>query len=268
MKAVILQGGQPCVHQRRQVAPRDPSATGRCGAVALSDQGENWTLLNVAPNVAEQLMRDPALLCHSGLRDGDVRSIVLTDAQVDHVSGLLSLRDGAPIDLYATPAVFEVLSQRMPVLRVLQHYCGVHWHVIPVAGEATSASFRVDGLPRLAFTALATDAGAPVYLLDEDRQMGSGLSIALAVHDLDTGQRLFISPGAQALDTTGLDWMRDADCVLIDDHTTWPEGVPPEAWRAQRKVRFAAGSASARPGQGGACPDGFEPAYDGMVIQL
>ena len=264
MKAVILRGGHEHEAHRRRTALRDAASTGRHGAIALSDHGQHWALVNVAPNVADQLAADPALSQHSGLSDGEVRSVVLTDAQVDHVSGLLSLRDGAPIDLYATPAVFEVLSQNMPVLRVLQHYCGVHWHVIPVAGETTSAAFRVDGLPSLEFTALATDGSAPPYLLDHESHMGTGLSIAIAVRDLLTGQRLFCAPGAQTLDTTGLDWMRDADCVMIDDHTTWPADEARSTWRAQRKVLFG----SKPSGQGGACPDGFEPAYDGMVIDL
>ena len=265
MKAVILRGGPHRAGSSHLGESRDLAPTGRHGAVALADDGEHWALVNVAPNIADQLTADPSLACHAGLGDTTVRSIVLTDAQVDHVSGLLSLRDGAPINLYATPAVFEVLSQNMPVLRVLQHYCGVHWHVIPVAGETTSASFRIDGLPRLEFTALATDGVAPPYLLDHESHMGTGLSIAIAVRDLVTGQRLFCAPGAQALGPHELDWMRDADCVLIDGHTTWPDaGAEQPDWRARRKLLLGA----AATGQGGACTDGFEPAYDGMVIDL
>ena len=58
-----------------------------------------------------------------------------TDAQIDHITGLLSLRDGPPIHLYATPAVFEELTHNLPVLPMLEHYCGVHWHMVPVAGD-------------------------------------------------------------------------------------------------------------------------------------
>lgn len=265
MKAVILRGGPHRQHGAPHRESRDLAPTGRQGAVALADDGEHWALLNVAPNIADQLAADPALARHVGLGESAVRNIVLTDAQVDHVSGLLSLRDGPPINLYATPAVFEVLSQNMPVLRVLQHYCGVHWHVIPVAGETTSAPFRIDGLGRLEFTALATHGVAPPYLLDHESHMGTGLSIAIAVRDLASGQRLFCAPGAQALGPNELDWMRDADCVLIDGHTTWPEtGAQPPGWRARRRLLLGA----AATGQGGACTDGFEPAYDGMVIDL
>lgn len=260
MKLVVLRGGAGA-----DALPHglEPAPTSRHGAIALSDRGEHWTLLNVAPNVADQLLADPALRHHAGLADAEVRSVLLTDAQVDHVSGLLSLRDGAPIALYATPAVFEVLSQDMPVLQVLQRYCGVHWHVIPVAGETLSASFRVDGLPDLEFTALATDALAPRVLEPHEAPVAVGHSIALAVLDHRTGQRLFCAAGGQALGEPQLDWLSSADCVLLDDRTTWPESghLPVPDWRAQRKVLLAH-SAS------GVGRDGFEPAYDGMVIEL
>ena len=262
MKVIVLRGGAEPGEPPR--AGREPAPTSRYGALALSDRGEHWALVNVAPNVATQLAADPSLRHHGQLANGDVRTIILTDAQVDHVSGLLSLRDGAPIALYATPAVFEVLSQNMPVLQVLQHYCGVHWHVIPVAGETTSASFRVEGLPDLEFTALASDALAPAYLDPHEAPLTTGHTIALAVRDLHTGQRLFCAAGGQALGEPQLDWLRSADCVLLDERTTWPSlaEAPWPDWRARRKVLLA------RRSHGRVGRDGFEPAYDGMVIEL
>ncbi len=264
MKLVILRGGTHHLSANR-LPTRDPAPTGRHGVVALGDpDGEHWALLNMAPNVAEQLQEDPGLRCHSGLPDPGVRSIILTDAQIDHVTGLLSLRDGAPIDLYATPAVFEVLSQHMPVLQMLQSYCGVHWHVIAVAGETASANFRVEGLPTLEFTAFATDSLPPPYPMEPGTPTSTGLSVAIAVRDTQNGQRLFLSQGAQTLGSTELDWLRSADCVMLDERTSWPRDEPSPPWRAKRKVMLK----SHWLGERGAGPDGFEPAYDGMVIHL
>jgi pyrroloquinoline quinone biosynthesis protein B len=133
--------------------------------------------------------------------------VVLTGAQREQVGGLLDLRHGAPIDLYATPAVFEHLTQALPLLPVLQQFCGVQWHLIPVAGEQHAADFTVDALPQLGFTALTSGEAA------------AGERIALAVRDQRSGSRLFVVHGA-SLEAGGgevlLDWMRDADCVVID----------------------------------------------------
>ena len=280
MKAVILQGSacaprppaalacgeRTAFRQRLERAhpPRDTAPTSRHGVVALSDAGAQWALVNMAANVADRLQADAAASNHIGWCAAQHRAIVLTDAQVDHVAGLLSLRDGSPIDLYATPAVFEALSRSLPVLPVLQHYCGVHWHIIPVAGETPCASFRIEQLPHLEFTALATHGSTPPYLAEHETQCAAGHSIAIAVRDRDTGQRLFCAPGAVALGYTELDWMRSADCVLIDGMTTWPADDDEEDWQARRKVLLGVAPRA----QGGACPDGFECASDGMVIDL
>ena len=148
-----------------------------------------------------------------GMTNGDEgAAVVLTGMQRDQVSGLLDLRDGAPIDLYATPAVFEHLTLTLPLLPVLQQFCGVQWHLIPVAGEQRAADFTVERLPTLVFTALTT--------VDAARgDTATGERIALAVHDERSDSRLFVVHGA-SLDSAAfdsmLDWMKDADCVVID----------------------------------------------------
>ena len=145
-------------------------------------------------------------------RHDDCATVVLTGIERDQVSGLLDLRDGAPIDLYATPAVFEHLTLTLPLLPVLQQFCGVQWHLIPVAGEQRAADFMIEHLPHLVFTALTS--------VDAARgDAAAGERIALAVRDERSQARLFVVHG-QSLDSAAfdalLDWMKDADCVVID----------------------------------------------------
>ena len=160
---------------------------------------------------------DDNLWCHVDAargvsRNNDGATVLLTGLQREQVSGLLDLRDGAPIDLYATPAVFEHLTLTLPLLPVLQQFCGVQWHLIPVAGEQRAADFTVDGLPALVFTALTT--------VDAVRgEAAAGERIALAVRDERSQARLFVVHG-ESLDSAAfdamLDWMQGADCVVID----------------------------------------------------
>ena len=240
--------------------------------MAVGNGQGQWVLVNMSPAVAHQLDSDPQLDRHPGLADAEVRAVVLTDPQVDHVGGLLSLRDGAPIDLYATPVVFEHLTSALPILPVLQHYCGVHWHVVPVAGDRRVAEFRVDGLPSLAFTAVATQATPPPHLADSDLpQVGD--SIALAVQDLETGQRVFCAPGVARIGEAELDWMRAADCLLLDHQDSPHTGLDEPPWMAQlrhlparHKVLFGAATLAS---QREACADqGIALAYDGMEIEI
>jgi pyrroloquinoline quinone biosynthesis protein B len=262
MKIVVLRGGGPL---RRRPVLR--AGTRDRGVLALGSGTGQWVLLNISAAVAHQLDTDPALDVHAGLGDAARRSVVLTDAQVDHVGGLLGLRDGAPVELYATPAVFESLTCTLPVLPVLQHYCGMHWHVVPVAGDRREAQFQIESMPTLEFTAIAVSAPALPHAAEHPR---IGDSIALAVRDLATGQRLFCAPGPAATGGLAYDWMREADCVLVDG----PEGDPPDPlWidqlrglPASRKVLFAA---DARGEQRAALDgSGIALAYDRMEIVL
>ena len=218
MKIVILHGG-PMAPPASPAGK--PGPTGR-GVTALGAGDGRWVLINMSAAVAQQLAFGGALEGHAGLPNthaqADVRAVLLTDAQIEHVGGLIGLRGGAQIDLYATPAVFEELSTHLPVLPVLRHYCRVHWHVVPVAGDRQVASFQVEGLPQLEFTALATRATPPPHSSHHANPV-TGDSIALAVRDLANGQRVFCVPGGACIGAVELEWMRQADCLLIDPHT-------------------------------------------------
>lgn len=276
MKIVILRGGAS--RRRRSEPAAGAGSTRERGVMALGNGSGRWVLVNMSPAVAHQLDSDLQLDGHPGLAEPDVRALVLTDAQVDHVGGLLSLRDGPPIDLYATPAVFEQLTTALPVLPVLQHYCGVHWRVVPVAGDRRAASFRVDGLPSLEFTALATQCPAPPHLAQASEDPQIGCSIALAVRDLVTGQRVFCAPGLAQIGATEFDWMREADCLLLDnplpglaDGGKAAEASPPwlamlRGLPARHKILFGGAAAGADPP--GLAGEGIAMAYDGMEIEL
>lgn len=164
----------------------------------LSPDGQSWCLLDGGGG------DDGATAPHA---------VVLTGAGRDQVGGLLDLRGGAPINLYATPAVFEQLTQVLPVLPVLQQYCGVQWHLIAVGGDRRRTGFTIAQWPTLKFTAITLDANA------------TGERIALAVQDASTGRRLFVLP-ALALGLTVIEWLQDADCVLLSGP------LPQAAWQA------------------------------------
>src|SRR5262245_62766663 len=70
----------------RGVAPQTQSS------IAASADGERWVLFNASPDLRQQLAATPALHPR-GLRDTPLAAVVLTNADVDHVAGLLTLRE-------------------------------------------------------------------------------------------------------------------------------------------------------------------------------
>lgn len=194
-------------------------------SIAVSADGESWVLLNASPDIGQQLRSHPQLHPRQGppqgLRSTPIKAVVLMDAQIDHVAGLLGLREGPCIDLYATPCVFEDLTTGLPLLNVLQHYCGTRWHMLPVAGDQACAEFEVDGFASLRFTALAIPGKAPPYS-PHRREQVVGDNIALLIEDLRGGSRLFYSPGLAEVGEQEMRWMSGADCLLVDG-TFWEE---------------------------------------------
>lgn len=190
-------------------------------SIAVSADGESWVLLNASPDIGQQIRSHPQLHPRHGLRDTPIKAVVLMDAQIDHVTGLLGLREGPCIDLYATPCVFEDLTTGLPLLDVLQHYCGTRWHMLPVAGDQVSAEFEIEGFASLRFTALAIPGKAPPYSPHRREQM-VGDNIALLIEDRRDGRRLFYSPGLAEVGNQELRWMSNADCLLVDG-TFWEE---------------------------------------------
>jgi pyrroloquinoline quinone biosynthesis protein B len=190
-------------------------------SIAISADGRDWVLFNASPDIGAQIRACPPLHPREGLRDTPIRAVVLMDAQIDHVTGLLSLREGPPIDLHCTPCVFEDLTTGLPLLNVLEHYCGVRWHMIPVAGSRTRCEFAVEGFPSLRFTALAVAGKAPPYS-PHRREQAAGDNIAIVVQDRLDGTRLFYAPGLAGVGDEERAWMQGADCVLVDG-TFWVE---------------------------------------------
>ena len=199
----------------RLIRPRTQSS------IAVSPDGKRWVLLNASPDIGQQLRMQPILHPKQGLRDTPIKAVILMDAQIDHATGLLSLREGPPIELYVTPCVFEDLTTGLPILTVLEHYCGVHWHLLPVAGEQKVAEFAVEGFESLRFRAIAIPGKAPPYSPHRhDPKVGD--NIALEITDLRNGKRLFYAPGLGEVGPQELEWMSDCDLLMIDG-TFWTE---------------------------------------------
>ncbi|MBN0610032.1 pyrroloquinoline quinone biosynthesis protein B, partial [Pseudomonas aeruginosa] len=104
-----------------------------------------WILCNASPDIRAQIAAFPALQPARRPRDTAIGAIVLLDSQIDHTTGLLSLREGCPHQVWCTPEVHEDLSTGFPVFTMLQHWNGglVHHPIAP------QQLFTVDACPGL-----------------------------------------------------------------------------------------------------------------------
>ena len=90
----------------RAARANDGSARARTqSSIAASADGESWVLFNASPDLRQQINDNPALHPRAGARHSPIASVVLTNADVDHVAGLLTLRECQPLSLYANEQI-------------------------------------------------------------------------------------------------------------------------------------------------------------------
>jgi pyrroloquinoline quinone biosynthesis protein B len=186
-------------------------------SIALSDDGTNWVLCNASPDIRAQLLDFPPLQPARALRDTGIGAVVLMDSQIDHTAGLLSLREGCPLQLWCTDTVRQDLTTGFPLFNMLEHWNGgLVWNRIALGG-----SFAAPACPNLRFTPLPLRSAAPPYS-PHRHDPHPGDNIGLLVEDRRTGGTLFYAPGLGAVDDALLQRMNDADCVLVDG-TLWDD---------------------------------------------
>ncbi|MFJ4375850.1 pyrroloquinoline quinone biosynthesis protein PqqB [Pseudomonas japonica] len=187
-------------------------------SIALSDDGKQWILCNASPDIRAQIGAFPALQPARRPRDTAIAGIILLDSQIDHCTGLLSLREGCPHDVWCTDVVHQDLNSGFPLFPMLSHWNGGLRHQsIGLHGDP----FEIAACPRLRFTAIPLRSAAPPYSPHRhDPQPGD--NIGLFVEDLRSGGKLFYAPGLGQVDEALLAWMRRADCLLVDG-TLWQE---------------------------------------------
>ncbi|MDR3451431.1 MAG: pyrroloquinoline quinone biosynthesis protein PqqB [Rhodoferax sp.] len=182
------------------------------------DAGRDWALINASPDILEQIRAAPVLQPNRAARDTGIAGVLLMDGQVDHSTGLFMLRErGQKLPLWCTDPVFEDLTQGNPILRVLEHYCGVDRRAVPLDGSP----FMIDGVPGVSLSALPLASKAAPYSPHREQSV-AGDNIGLTLTDNSTGRRVFYAPGLGKYDPQVDAVMRAADCVMVDG-TFWTD---------------------------------------------
>lgn len=198
----------------------DPRVRRRTQAsIAVTADGVHWALVNCAPEVLAQIQAVPALHPQAGLRHSPLGAVLLTNADIDHVAGLLSLREAQPFTLMATPAVhgvlaassaFDVLAPEMVERRPVE--LGSSFGLV----EGVSATiFPVPGKIALYLEAREqAEKGALVTDMEGEQTIGVELRAG--------GRRVLYIPGCATMTDALFQRLEGADAVLFDG-TLWQD---------------------------------------------
>jgi pyrroloquinoline quinone biosynthesis protein B len=187
-------------------------------SIAVSANGTDWILFNASPDIKKQLDNFPALQPARQVRDTAITAIVITDAQIDHVTGLLTLREhNKPWEIYCTDAVKDDLTTGFPVFNILGHFRGINHHKI----ATDQSTFTIPTAEGIEFTAVPLLSNAPPYSPHRDNTV-PGDNVGMNIKDTRSGKSLFYAPGLGVAEPHVLEYMRNADCILVDG-TVWTD---------------------------------------------
>ena len=185
-------------------------------SIALSANGIDWLLVNASPDILTQIRQTPLLQPARAIRDSGIAAVLLMDAQIDHVTGLLMLRESkAALPLLATPEVIADISEGFPITRILSHYCGVQLHPL----SCNAADIQVPGVDGLELTVVSLSSKPPPYSPFRECPR-PGDNIGLIAHAGPGTPRLFYAPGLAEVTPQLHALMAECDIVLVDG-TFW-----------------------------------------------
>jgi pyrroloquinoline quinone biosynthesis protein B len=212
-----------------EVRPRTQSS------VAVSADDRQWFLLNVSPDVRQQILAFPELGPPEDSQRGTaVAGCVLTDAELDHVGGLLLLREAPPFRIVCTALVRRWLNRYLPVEPVLAQFANPSWAEMPLDDPFHLP--LLGGAPSgLQVYAFEVNRHIPRFV-SEDAAAAAGSVVGLTIQDMRTGGKLVYAPCMASLGPGLVAAAREADGVLIDG-TFWSDDEP---------VRFGIGKRTAR----------------------
>lgn len=200
-------------------------------SVALSADGQSWFLVNASPDLRAQIEATPALHPRdTSARNSPIAGVLLTNADLDHVLGLILLREGEALPVLATDAVRETLTGPLGFETLLGGFCGIRWEAAPA--EFSLLRLR-DGSPSgLAVRTIFLPGGPPRF--DKTSTAQSGHSVAYQIRD-ERGARLLLAPDVAEITPELQRALEESDAVIFDG-TFW---VADELRRLDPKARTA-----------------------------
>jgi pyrroloquinoline quinone biosynthesis protein B len=191
--------------------------------LALSADGSAWFLAGASPDLAFQIESSPELhprALSNSARDSPIAGVVLASADLDHVLGLLLLRELQPLRIYAAPSILQILREENSMFGILNR----------VEPQAVWTPAKV-GAPFPLLLADGQDSGLrcevcylsgryPKYVRNE--HLVREEATAALFFESASGKRVAYIPAVGGLDDALLAKINQADLLLFDG-TFWSD---------------------------------------------
>ncbi|WP_018264638.1 MULTISPECIES: pyrroloquinoline quinone biosynthesis protein PqqB [Methylosinus] len=186
-------------------------------SLAVSANGVDFALLNASPDLRQQIAQAPQLSPgpQDGLRASPIKSVVLTNGDVDHVAGLLNLREAQAFSIYSSGRILNVLAgNRIFDILVPELVTRVEFpfdEAIPLHGAGVDLGLAVKAFP----------VHGKIALWLEDKSVAGfgtqvGDTLGVEIIETATGKSCFYIPGCAKIDEPLRERLRGASAVFFD----------------------------------------------------
>lgn len=166
-------------------------------------------LLDAAPELRQQILDTPDLHPRAPGRSSPIATIVLTSGEIDHVAGLLCLREGLAFSVLGTRSTLDNLAAS-PIFDVLRPETVERRPL--VLDEATL-------IAGLSVTPFAVPGKVPLYREDADVSVGHETENVIGLHIADGAHRIAYVPGIAHLTPALCARLAAVDLLLLDGTT-------------------------------------------------
>ncbi len=187
-------------------------------SIAVSADREHWLLINASPDLRQQILDNDVLQPRHASRHSPIEAVILTNADVDHIAGLLVLRERQAFTLYATGQTQNILTGNS-VFNVLAPDVVTRKTII--MDEPFDAGYGLTVRPFCVpgKVALFMEHGDDVRIGDTTE---STIGLDISAH----GKRLVYIPGCADIDDSVRKRVSGADLVLYDGTTFTDDEMP------------------------------------------
>ena len=181
-------------------------------SLAVSLDGRDWAVLNASPDIRQQMLDNPAMHPRE-LRHTPIASVLLTNGDIDHIAGLLSLREQTPFTLYATGDILDVLAQNRIFDAVNRE---------KVTRERVALNTDIPLLPNLTARLFAVPGKVPLFMEGDSVQTDLIGEQTVGVRLEGGGTVAYYIPGCAEVTPDLLAQIQDADQLFFDG-TLWDD---------------------------------------------
>jgi pyrroloquinoline quinone biosynthesis protein B len=181
-------------------------------SLAVSADRRNWAIINASPDIRAQMARAP-ILHPTDLRASPLKAVLLTNGDIDHIAGLLTLREQQPFTLFATPEIHRILAAN-PVFDALNLDVVKR---VPIALEESA-----EIAPGLTARLFAVPGKVPLYLEGEAVETDLVGEQTVGVELKAGGRSAYHIPGCAAMPHALRAQLDGADTVFFDG-TLWQD---------------------------------------------